>query len=141
MHMGTAAWHPKWWTKDQHESHWERVKEALRRDWEQTKVDLKGYGSGLDQEIDDTVKQAVGKEPIPPGNAPNVHHPQSVTKPVWNDVEEPIKYGVGARDQYGTKWDDKLEGTLKTEWESVKDGSHRAWGEVRHFVRHGYDRS
>jgi hypothetical protein len=139
--MGTQVWHPKWWTKDQHESHWERIKEALRRDWEQTKVDLKGYGTGLDQEIDDTVKQAVGKEPIPPGNEPNLHRPHSVTRPVWQDVEEPIKYGVGVRDQYGAKWDDTLEGTLKTEWESVKHGSRRTWSEVRHFVRHGYDRS
>ncbi len=30
---------PQWWT-DQHTSTWDRVKEALRRDWEQTKADL-----------------------------------------------------------------------------------------------------
>ena len=45
----------------------ERAKEALERDWEQTKHDLPGMeGKDLDQDASDTVKQATGKEPIPP---------------------------------------------------------------------------
>lgn len=144
--MGTAAWHPKWWTQDQHENAWERVKEALKRDWEQTKVDLKGYGQDLNQGVDDTVKQATGSEAIPPENQPNVKAPQDVTTPVWkwSDVEEPMKYGYGAHEYYGAQyktWDDKLESTLKEEWESVKDGSHRAWNDVKAFVKRGYERA
>ena len=42
------------------------AKEALERDWEQTKSDLPGMeGKDLDQDVDDTVKQAAGKEPVP----------------------------------------------------------------------------
>lgn len=44
----------------------EDAKEALARDWEQTKSDMPGLeGKDLDQDVDDTVKQAVGKEPVP----------------------------------------------------------------------------
>jgi hypothetical protein len=46
---------------------------ALERDVEQTKHDFSRgrKGTDLDQDVDDTVKQAVGKEPIPPKNVPN----------------------------------------------------------------------
>ena len=38
-------------------------KEALERDLEQTKSDLPGDGGkDIDQDVDDTVKQAVGKD-------------------------------------------------------------------------------
>jgi hypothetical protein len=50
----------------------DRAKDALERDWEQTKSDLPGLeGKDLDQDVDDTVKQAAGKEPIPSGSTPN----------------------------------------------------------------------
>ena len=48
------------------------VKDALKRDWEQTKHDLPGMeGKDLDQDVDDTVKQATGKEEPPPEDVPN----------------------------------------------------------------------
>ena len=48
------------------------TKDALERDWEQTKSDLPGLdGKDLDQDVDDTVKQATGKEPVPSGSTPN----------------------------------------------------------------------
>jgi len=48
------------------------AKEALKRDWEQTKSDVPGLeGKDLDQDVDDTVKQATGKEPVPPADRPN----------------------------------------------------------------------
>lgn len=48
------------------------VKDALKRDWEQTKHDLPGMeGKDLDQDVDDTVKQAAGKEEPPPAHVPN----------------------------------------------------------------------
>ncbi len=57
---------PAWWT-DKHTSAWERVKEAFRRDWEQTKADFSSTsGRDLNQNVGDTVKQAVGSAPIPP---------------------------------------------------------------------------
>ncbi|MBA3843661.1 MAG: hypothetical protein H0X39_13800 [Actinobacteria bacterium] len=46
--------------------------DALSRDWEQTKSDLPGLdGKDLDQDVDDTVKQAAGKESAPPEGEPN----------------------------------------------------------------------
>jgi len=44
----------------------DKVKDALKRDWEQTKNDFsKKHGRDLDQDAGDTIKQAIGKEPIP----------------------------------------------------------------------------
>ena len=41
----------------------EDAKDALERDWEQTKHDLPGMeGKDLDQDAGDTVRQATGKE-------------------------------------------------------------------------------
>ena len=41
----------------------ENVKDALKNDWEQTKSDAPGLeGKDLDQDVDDTVRQAAGKE-------------------------------------------------------------------------------
>lgn len=54
------------------ESTADKAKEALKRDWEQTKADLPGdAGKELDQDADDTVRQAAGKQPIPSENTPN----------------------------------------------------------------------
>ena len=50
----------------------DNAKEALKRDLEQTKADMPGVdGEDLDQDVGDTVKQAMGKEPIPPADRPN----------------------------------------------------------------------
>ena len=52
-----------------------KPRKALERDWEQTKKDVSGKsGKELNQDAGDTVKQAVGKEPIPGPNTPNVHN-------------------------------------------------------------------
>ncbi len=50
-----------------------RMSEALKRDVEQTKHDLTGgkKGEDLDQDVHETVKQAAGKQPIPPRHVPN----------------------------------------------------------------------
>ena len=43
----------------------EGVKDALKNDWEQTKNDLPGMdGKDKDQDVDDTLKQAAGKDPV-----------------------------------------------------------------------------
>jgi hypothetical protein len=57
---------PAWWT-DKHASAWDRVKDALERDWEQTKADFSSRsGAKLNQGVADTLKQAAGEESIPP---------------------------------------------------------------------------
>jgi len=57
---------PSWWN-NMHSSAWERVSEAFRRDWEQTKADFSvTKGRDLNQNVTDTVKQVVGKDGVPP---------------------------------------------------------------------------
>ena len=61
------------------------MKEALRRDVEQTKHDLGARGAAdLNQDVGDTVRQGLGKDPIPPGDLPN------------EDWESSTRYGYGA---------------------------------------------
>jgi hypothetical protein len=127
---------PKWWNQE-HDSAWDRVKDAMKRDWEQTKNDLSmgKKGTDLDQGVGDTVKQAAGKEAIPPMNQKNPPDADD-----WKHVEEDHRYGVGARSQYGdNEWDDRVEGKLKEEWGDLKSG--RTWDEVKSSVRRGWDRA
>lgn len=54
---------PQWGTPAQ--PTWQRVKEALRRDWVQTKANLGLGGHSLGQGLGDTLKQAAGVTPFP----------------------------------------------------------------------------
>jgi hypothetical protein len=126
---------PTWWN-DNHSSAWERTKEALRRDWEQTKADVSDGGHELNQNVGDTVKQSAGKQPIPPGNMPN---PASASeRDTWNDVEPALRYGYGARHHYGSQdWNDDLERKLRKDWDDTGDPS--AWERVKAAVRRGWE--
>ncbi len=63
--------HPTWWT-GQDDSVWDRIKEALKRDWEQTKADLSiDTGRELRQSAVDTLRQALGLTPLPLPHQPN----------------------------------------------------------------------
>jgi hypothetical protein len=136
--MGTMKWQPPWWNEG-HAAAWERVKESLRRDWEQTKHDLhlKG-GHELNQDVGDTVKQAAGKEAIPAGDRPV---PPRVIG-TWDEAEIPVGYGYGARARYGAQhasWSRDLEDTLKRDWESARQATGKEWNDVRSEVRRGYE--
>jgi len=138
--MGKMIWHPTWWNQT-YDSAWDRIKEAVRRDWEQTKHDfhLEG-GHELNQGAMDTIKQAAGREGIPPDDRPN---PPKVIGD-WDDVELPIGYGYSARQRYGAEhptWDASVESWLRSEWETGpnKDKSEREWDDVKSSVRHGYE--
>jgi hypothetical protein len=119
---------PTWWNS-KHEGTWDRVKSAMRADWEQTKNDLsKKHGEELHQNAKDTVKQMAGKEAIP------------ATPKNWDDIEPGYRFGAGAREQYGaehTAWDSKLEGKLAKDWDSLKTG--HAWDHVKGAVRRAWD--
>lgn len=138
MNLPTPEWHPSYWEKDTHGSSWEKVKAALQRDWEQTKSDFNVGGAELKQDVADTVKQAVGIDPIP---ADGLGNPDPVVKPIiWADAEAGIRYGHGAHQQYGKlheKWNDKLEVKLSNEWDETLTG--QPFSLVRPYVRHGYN--
>lgn len=62
---GNGAAGPSWWGP-RHSAAWERTREAFRRDWEQTRSDFSVAGSvDLHQNVGDTVKQALGADPVP----------------------------------------------------------------------------
>ncbi len=129
---------PSWW-KDEHSSSWERAKEALHRDWEQTKADLTSGGDELNQGVGDTVRQFVGKEPIPPRGFANsgdsAHHS---TYRDWDAAEAAVRYGHGARQYYSdTDWNEDLEARLRKDWGATSDDS--SWDKVKDAVRRGWD--
>lgn len=80
---------PPWWN-DTHASRWDRVKEAIRRDWEQTKADFsKTGGAELNQNIGDTLKQAVGAAPLPPPSMKtHPDDPRDTAKRVEKEIKE-----------------------------------------------------
>lgn len=122
--MQTTRKNPTWWSKE-HDSAWDRVKEAFRRDWEQTKHDFGGDEPDIDQNVDDTVGQAAGSRPIPPPGEPN-----------FEEHEPAFRFGYGARRQYGSrfsKWDEGLENELR------RDFGHEEWDRYRPAVRRGWD--
>ena len=128
------------WYKPEHASAWDRVKEAFRRDWQQTKHDLHAGGHELNQSVGDTVKQAQGKEEIPVIDKANP--PKVVGDADWDHVDAPANYGYAARAQYGqqhTAWTNELETTLKTEWEKGERDVKSNWENVRDHVRSGYE--
>jgi hypothetical protein len=121
---------PAWWN-DEDETAWERTKEAFRRDWDQTKHDLGGDEPDTDQQVGDTVKQATGKEAIPPRG-----------EPTYDKVEPAYRYGYRARSHYGQEnavWDDELEARLKEEWTSLDPSRKAFWKEDRDAIRYGWE--
>src|SRR5688572_12416559 len=112
--MGTLS-NPKWWSAE-HQSTWERVKAAFRRDWEQTKSDVSDHGTDLNQNAADTVKQAVGAEPIPSAATQTRPETTQLHGTDWDTVEPGYRYGFAARQQYqDDDWNDRLENKLKEE--------------------------
>jgi len=119
---------PSWWKKD-YDSAWERVKKAFRRDWKQTKHDFGGKEPDLKQGLTDTVKQAAGKEPIPPANEPN-----------YEEAEPAYRFGYGARQHYGEQypaWNARLEDQLRQDWSAGRTADD--WNRYRTSVRQGWD--
>lgn len=118
---------PKWWNRE-HDSSWDRVKAAFKRDWDQTKHDFGGHEPDTDQNVNDTVKQAAGKQPIPPRGAPT-----------YEQAEDAYRFGYGARTHYKrfSDWNDDLETQLRRDWsDTYRD---RDWEEYRENIRRGWD--
>ena len=129
---------PAWWSEE-HTSAWDRVKAAFKRDWEQTKHDLtRSKGRDLDQDVPDTVKQAAGKQAIPPDTVPNPKRPDDDE---WDRVETGVRYGYGARRQYGKQHDafEEAEPFLRSEWSGL--GTSERWEEARARVQSGWERA
>jgi hypothetical protein len=105
------------------------VKAAFKRDWDQTKHDFGGKQPDTDQDVDDTVKQAAGKQPIPPRG-----------QPTYEEAEDAYRFGYGARSHYGkqySNWNQDLETQLEQDWRGTY--TDRDWALYRDSIRHGWD--
>ncbi len=111
---------PKWWKSD-YDSGWDRVKAAFRRDWEQTKHDMGSKTApDLGQNVDDTVKQMMGKEQ--PGMT-------------YEQMEPGYRFGYGAYQHFGSQyhsWSPELEDRLRGDYgdDFIRD---------RDAIRYGWD--
>jgi len=92
---------PSWYT-DEHDMGWNRVKAAFANDWEQTKHD---FGSktarDLDQDVNDTVKQATG------------------TEDAFSKHENGFRFGYAANRNFRSqfpKWNSDLEKKLSQDY-------------------------
>jgi hypothetical protein len=124
---------PTWWT-DAHSSSWEQVKEALRRDWTQTKHDMHVGGHELNQNAIDTLQQTVAETAMPPSDVAN--RPTVIGG--WEDAETAIGFGYAARTYFGDRfptWSSELELALKGDWKS----DSTPWKKAVWWVRHGYE--
>jgi hypothetical protein len=114
---------------------WDRVKHALERDWQQTRTDFTNRGTNLHQHVTDTVKQAMGKEVIPPPGEPNA----SGSRYDWVSAEPAVRYGFSAFQEYGSEfptWNEALDRKLERGWNEKATG--RRYEDVRHEVKVGW---
>lgn len=121
---------PHWWTSE-HDSAWERIQDAFRRDWEQTKHDFGGHALDMGQDVGDTMGQMMGTQPIPPMGRPA------------DEYEHGHRFGYGAWMHYGHThhhWNDRLESQLRSDWDHAYGGAAGMdWEGHREHVRHGWD--
>lgn len=140
--MGTKVtqWRPSWWTEEVHGSAWERAREAMRRDWMQTKHDLHLGGHEMNQSIGDTVRQATAKQHLPTSEQANP--PKIIGE--WPEAEALYRYGHAARLQYGAEhpqWSVALEQKLAGEWTTGQNQAEHDWSVVRLYVRRAYEQT
>jgi hypothetical protein len=105
------------WYTDTDTSAWERIKAAFANDWEQTKRDFGSKSArDLDQDVDDTVKQAMG------------------TDDAFENREQAFRFGYAAQSHYHDKypsWNDELDNRLREDYEGDYDAD-------REHIRHAY---
>lgn len=106
------------WYKDEHDSGWDRVKAAFKNDWEQTKHDFGSKSArDLDQDVDDTVKQAAGSDDA------------------FENHEQAFRFGYAAQQQYRRDhpaWNDDLDTRLRGDYGSDYDRDRR-------YIRRAYE--
>lgn len=108
---------PAWYTAE-HMSAWDRIKAAFANDWEQTKRDFGSKSArDLDQDVDDTVKQALGSDDA------------------FENREQAFRFGYAAQSHYRAKyptWNTELDTHLRKDYGGNYDTD-------RQYIRHAYE--
>lgn len=116
-------------------SGWERVREALRRDWEQTRHDLHVGGHELNQGVKDTLRQIAGRQTLPPIDRPN---PPRILGS-FAEAEGPMRFGWSAQHDEVEDRFSLIEPQLRQQWEASPHGRSSRWDDVRELVRRGFE--
>jgi hypothetical protein len=119
-----------WWTSE-NDSAWDSVKAAFKRDWDQTKHDFGGAEPDTKQNVKTTVKQAAGKQTIPPRGVPN-----------YEEIEAGYRFGYGAKAHYSTDypyWNEDLEEKLRSDWQTAYPNREERWDSDVQNIRTGWD--
>ena len=127
--------HPRpTWYSDEDDTAWTRIKAAFQRDWQQTKHDFGSDEPDLDQDLGDTVSQAIGDSPIPPENVKTPPHANAVSDDYLEDDEPAYRYGYAASRHYQDReWCPETEAILKSDW-----GDQTDWQRHSNAVRRGW---
>jgi hypothetical protein len=121
---------PTFWTEKQATA-WDRIKEALRRDWMQTRYHLGIQGGAeLRQTATDTLAQAAGISPLPNGAEVGLD---------WDLARHAIRLGHGSATFWvsDASWNDEVEARVRAEWSGLANGI--AWEQAMPLVRYGWD--
>jgi hypothetical protein len=116
---------PTWWSPD-YDFMWDRVKKAMKRDWEQSK-----HGSIARSDLGHNARQAGGMEPIPP-----------LGQPAFEEWEAACRFGYGARLEFGDEypdWDSNLEIRLARDWRTMDPTRRQTWEQDRSAIRYGWN--
>ena len=122
---------PKWWSQE-NEAAWERVRPAMKREWDETEHDVETSGNPDTNSISSHMaRQARGKQATLPQN-----------QLTYEEMEPAYRFGYGARLAYRAEypqWDDLLERRLREDWRILDPARNHRWEKFRDAVRFGWD--
>lgn len=116
---------PHWWT-DEHDTAWDRVREAFRSKWEARRAQAPEVSAEAEDwdEIEPAIRFGYGRRRAD-GTAEEPRTPPQESKEASSD------------------WDPELEATLEQEWDTMHhvpedNAAPRLWHDVRQFVHRGW---
>jgi len=103
---------------EEENSTWERVKAAMKNDWEQTKNDFgSNEARNLNQDVDDTMKQMFNADDK------------------FENRKQALRFGLAAQQKYRSKfpkWTTELDSQLSNDYQGN-------YADERAHVRYGYE--
>lgn len=133
--MSTTTTNRPAWYSDEDDTAWAKIKAAFTRDWKQTKHDFGANEPNLNQQMGDTIAQATGSSPVPPGNAKTPHTKDGHLDAYNEDDEPAYRYGYAASRHFDfpAEWDETTETALRKDWSDQSE-----WERRREAIRRGW---